>query len=885
MPLFVGVALLATFTSGKKDDLKYKNPSYSISERVVDLVSRMTLEEKVAQLDMLRGQDVLIDAKTLNKENVAKYLENNTLGSIHDFYPVDAEIANELQRHVMENSRLGIPIIFIEEALHGYNGPGSTNFPIPLANAATWDTTMVRNTAAAIAAETRAHGVHFVLGPNLDLAREIRWGRVEETFGEDAYLSSRMAVNMVKGLQGDTLASDNSVAAEPKHFVIHGIPENGKNSAPPHIGEREARTDHMYTFEKAVTEGKAKGIMAAYHEIDGIPSASNKWTLTDVLRGEWGFDGFVVSDLGAVNQQISSHKTAANAKEAISASINAGLNMQFYDFSYDVFQSTIIECVGDGTISMETLDRAVSDVLRVKFELGIFDNPYTDPSLIARRHNCPEHQQLAKDMALNAITLLKNDNNTLPFSPEVKHITLVGNLADYSAVGGYSPTGSKAVTVYEALKKRFGNDVVIDLISSDVSKNFTTLTGKNLFQDKDATKVGLKVEYFNNTELTGTPVFTTIGSDLSPYWHNLSPAPGVNENNFSARWSGYLNVPFDGAYEFSLVADDRAKIYINDKLLIDVWDYNKKNKRGVATVDLKAGTTSIKVEFSELDEFAAIGTQWRIAEMGSSDALFGQIAESAAKADVVIAVVGENMAEVGEGKDKADLSLSEFDKSIVEAAVASGKPTATVLFNGRPIILTNIIDTAPAILEAWYPGESGGDAICDIIFGDFNPTGHLTMTFPKDQNMLPSYYSRRPSSGRDYVDGDGKDVNFSFGHGLSYTTFDYSNLKVVESASISDDVMVSVDVTNSGDRDGADVVQLYMRDVVSSTTTPVIALKGFSKVFVKAGETKTVTMKLTPEHFSLINREMKRVVEPGEFIIMIGRSSSDIVLKETITLK
>ncbi len=870
------------FLASCGDNIAYKNPDLAIEERVEDLVGRMTTAEKAAQLDMLRAPHVLLDYENFDSAKIAKYVDSMMIGSIHDFYPKSATLSNNLQKRAIENSRLGIPLIFIEEALHGYSGRGSTTFPVPIGNASTWDTMMLKEMGHAVARETRAHGVHFVLAPNLDLAREIRWGRVEETFGEDPYLAARMGVNLIKGMQGDDLSADDAIAAEPKHFAVHGIPENGHNTAPPYIGEREARATHLYAFEKAVKEANARGIMASYNEIDGVPAAGSHWLLTDVLRGEWDFDGFVVSDLGAIAKQLNTHKTVGTIKEAVTASVNAGLNMQFYDFSYEDFQNSILEGVEDGTIKMEQLDRMVADVLRVKFELGLFDNPYTDTTLVAKRHRSPENQKLAYDMALSSITLLKNEDNTLPFSNDVKSIALVGNLANVSALGGYSPAGAVGVTVFEALRKRFGNDVKINVVEGNLSSGFANLPAGVLFETPSSKKNGLKLEFFNNENLEGKPAYTTTTTELTSYWHNLSPAPGVDTDHFSARWSGYVNVAVAGEYEFALRAEDYGRLYINGKLLLDNWTKEDHDRQKTAKVNLKKGMNSFTMEYGEVEQFAGIVCHWRLVEMDSRATIFDDITRVARASDVVIVVTGESMAEVGEGKDKANLSISPYYQKVVEAAIKGGKPTATVLMNGRPLIIPELEAVSTALVEAWFPGESGGDAICDVLFGDYNPSGHLPISFPRNQDMLPSYYSRKPSSQRTYVDGNGQDVLYGFGHGLSYTTFEYSNLTIVQNG---DNYEVSLDVKNTGKRDGADVVQLYLNDVVSSVTTPVMELKGFSKVFLKAGETKRVSMTLAPEHFSLVNIDMRRVVEPGDFEVMIGHSSKDIVLKDTITLK
>jgi len=728
------------FVSCHSSGPAYKNAALPVEKRINDLLSRMTLEEKAAQLDMLSAANsILTKAGDIKEDSVVRFIDSMSIGSIHDFYPETAALANKIQRHAVEKTRLGIPILFIEEGLHGYCGKGSTDFPIPLGSASSWDTTMVYNIGRVIATEARAHGIHFLLCPNLDLAREPRWGRTEETYGEDVYLNSRMAVNMVKGMQGDDLKNDNAVVAEPKHFGIHGIPENGSNTGPVYIGEREARSTHLYVFEKAVTEGKAHGIMAAYHDIDGIPCVSNPWLLTDLLRKEWGFDGMVVTDLGAIRRLLEPHYTAENPKDAISQAINAGVDMQFYDFPHSVFQKSVVEAAKDGTIPKEKLDRAVAAVLRVKFELGLFDNPYTDESLLANVFHSADHQELALEAGRKSIVLLKNEGNLLPLKKNIKRLALIGNLATVSSIGGYVPREAKGVTVYEGLKKKFGETVQINLIQPDNS---------------------------------------------------------------------------------------------NSKEYCD------------------------------------------------------RITRAVAASDAAIVVLGETDREVGEGKDRQNLNLNPADVEMLQAAAKGGKPFVSVLLNGRPLVFAPVAENSAAILEAWFPGESGGDAIADVLFGNYNPSGKLTVSLPKYQGQLPDYYSKKPSSFRNYKDGNGEPL-YAFGHGLSYSTFEYSNLKITPAEpAIKDVITVNVDVKNTGAVDGTETVQLYVRDKIASVTTPEKALKGFSQVFLKAGETKTVTMLIRPEeHLWLINQQMKRVVEPGEFEFMIGASSSDIKLKQTINLK
>ncbi|MDR0559374.1 MAG: glycoside hydrolase family 3 C-terminal domain-containing protein [Prevotellaceae bacterium] len=878
----------------------YKDASQPVERRVNDLLKRMTVEEKAAQMDMANAASIL-DAATgqISSEKMDSMMKHNTLGSIHDLYPVSATVCNDIHKYVRENTRLGIPPIMIEEGLHGYQGAGSTTFPIPLGNACTWDTTLMYRIGKAIATEARAHGIHLILGPNLDLAREPRWGRVEETFGEDMYLSSRMAVNIVKGMQGESLKDGDAVIAEPKHFGIHGIPENGSNLSPVYIGEREARATHLYIFEKAVREAGARGVMAAYHEIDGVPVAGNRWLLTDVLRNEWGFKGIVISDLGAIALQYDKHRTAASPEDAIVSSVNAGMNMQFYDYPHKKYAAAIVEGVKSGKISQATLDRAAGDVLRAKFELGLFDNPFTDTTLTGKVHHSPEHRQLAYDAARASIVLLKNDAATLPLKKDIRRIAVVGRLANISSLGGYSPSGAKGVTIIEALRKRFGDKVEIEWLNGDISPNFTDIPAsvlapqtKYVSQNMPLAEVaaggehGLFAEYFNNLDFSGAPAYTAIDPALSHYWHNLSPAPGVDMNSFTARFSGTITAPASGIYEISLIANNYGRLYLDGKLIIDNWDDRMTEITVTARVYLEKGRpVPIRSEYGKLSDFAGQRIKWKYVGGASLADINRATTQAAARADAVIVVIGESSDEVGEAKDRQHLSPNPIDVGMVRAAAASGKPVTTVLLNGRPLILNEVAEASQAIVEAWFPGEAGGEAVVDVLFGDCNPSGKLTMSFPKSEGQLPIYYSRKSSASRTSIDGS-PDPLYAFGHGLSYSTFEYSNLSVSpESPTVRDAITVSLDVRNTSGTAGVETVQLYVRDVVSSVTTPVMALKGFARVRLEAGETRRVKMQLTPEHLSLINIDMKRVVEPGVFDLMLGSSSADIRLTKSINVE
>ena len=724
----------------------YKDPHLSIDRRVEDLLSRMTMEEKIRQLDMYWGKEVADmggpdggghEAVAWNPQKTAASLGAGGAGSIHDLYPLTAAITNDIQRYAMEKTRLGIPVLFIEEGLHGFSGLGSTSFPIPLQLAGAWDTALLFDAGRAIATETRAQGIDMLLAPVLCLPRDPRWGRTEETYGEDTYLDARNAVAMVKGLQGGDVSRPDAVISEPKHFAVHGVPEAGSNTAPVNMGEREVRSSFLPVFEAAVREGGALSMMAAYSELDGIPCVDNKWLLTDILRREWGFKGFVLSDLGAVKMSLETHHVAASIPDALAQALKAGLDMQFYDWPHAEFMQAMKTAVSRGMLTTEQLDRPVRDVLRVKFLLGLFDHPYTDTTLRARVLHTPAHRELALRAAGESICLLKNEGGLLPLRSDVRHIAVIGPLAVSTYPGGYSNPQARAISILDGLRERAGS--------------------------------GLSIRY---------------------------------EQGYSADTSGQDLLP------------------------------------------------------------AAI--------------------EAVKQADVAIVALGEDPALVGEGKDRAHLGLSEQQMRLIQSVMATGKPVVVLLCNGRPLCIGWIAAHVPTIVETWFSGEQGGVAIADVLLGRTNPSGKLPMSFPRSEGQIPFYYDHKPSSGHRYVDEKDTPL-FPFGYGLSYTQFAYSNLKVTPvTIPVGASADIGVTVTNTGPVAGAEVAQLYIRDLVSSVTTPQIALKGFSRVMLNPGESRVLHFHLGPDQLELWNRDMKRVVEPGEFNIMVGSSSADIRLTDSL---
>jgi beta-glucosidase len=864
----------------------YQNPRANVEERIRDLLGRMTLEEKAAQMDQYHGclsfadrtfpthhTAMARDGGRLVMERVERILGDRGVGCIHDLYPPDAEPINQLQRYARERTRLGIPILFSEEALHGLCGPGNTIFPQAIALAATWNRDLVRRTGQAIARELRAYGIHESFSPVLDIAREPRWGRQEETFGEEPHLAARLGVAIVQGMQGGNLARDDAIVAEPKHFAAHGISRGGLNTASAHCGERELRTVHLAPFEAAVREGGARGIMVAYHSIDGIPCSSNPWLLTEVLREEWGFRGLVRSDLGAVRRLDWAHRTAADLDTCIRQSVEAGLDMQYYDFDHAAYQESIVRQVREGRLAESAVDRAVAAVLRVKFELGLFEQPLTDPRLVAARVRCPEHAAVALAGAREAITLLRNENHLLPLRPGLRRIAVLGPNAAAARLGDYSPTvhGFEPVTVLAGLRARVGPATEILHVQGCgvLARELHPIPGARLFHE-DGVTPGLRGEYFANLDLVGKPVVTRADSEINHNWAFTAPAGGVPINAFSVRWTGLL-VPdetFDGYLGTSSL--DSMRLWVDDRLLTDGWGRgrNTNTNLGHPFHFEKGRAHRIRVEYKRDHSGIQIVLGWN---HGDDD--LARAVEAARNADVAIVCVGDSRETCGEGRERTSLSLPGRQHELVRAVHATGTPVVLVVQAGRAMTLGWEAENVPAILHAWFPGEQGGTAIAEALCGDINPGGRLPLTFPRSLGQLPLYLGipRYGTSG--YIDGD-REPLYPFGFGLSYTTFAYANLRADRTRlPAGESLVVSVDVTNSGGRAGDEVVQLYLSDRVSSVVRPDRELAGFERIHLAAGETRTVSFTLGPAAMRLLDRGMHWVVEPGMFDVFVGGDS------------
>ena len=746
--MFIRVALVLVVMSlsfqSVAPQLPYKNPNLSVDERVADLLKRMTLEEKVAQLVCIwpRGRD-LKRAELINGlGQVARQQEKKGPRE-------GAAYANATQKWLVENTRLGIPAIFHDEILHGHMAQGSTSFPQPLALASSWDLDLVTKVFRAGALETRLRGSQQVLGPNLDLGREPRWGRTEETYGEDPYLVSRMGVAVIKAIQGDGPTINNEhVLATAKHFAAHGQPEGGTNVAPANFSERTVREVFLPSFEAAVKEANVSSVMASYNELDGVPSHMNRWLLDKVLRQEWGFKGHVVADYYAITQLVDLHKVAGTKLEAAKLALEAGVDIELPD--PDVYQY-IFQLIAQRKISPATIDQAVARNLRAKFLVGLFENPYVDPERTVAVTNSAAHRELAAEAARRSIVLLKNENSLLPLDrSKVKTLAVIGPNAARVHLGGYSDDPGRGVSVLQGVTDKAGPHI--------------------------------KVVYAEGCKIT------------------------KEGGNWFADTS---NLPNE--------AEDRK--------------------------------------------------------------LIAEAVETAKSADVALLVLGGNEDTNKEAwadnhlGDRDTLELVGRQNDLVRAVLATGKPTVVMLINGGPLSINYIAENVPAILEGFYLGQETGIGVADVLFGDFNPAGKLPISFPRSVGQLPIYYNQKPSARRGYLWAD-KSPLFPFGHGLSYTTFSYGKPNVSPAQMAPNgQAKVRVDITNTGKRAGDEIVQLYIRDLVSSVTRPIKELKDFKRISLHPGETKTVEFTITPDKLWFYDLNMKRVVEPGMFEIMVGPSS------------
>lgn len=758
-----------------QNQLPYQNPTLSVKERTDDLIGRMTLEEKVGQLlcplgwEMYDKQGNQVSYSTKYKELInqkhagmlwatfradpwtKKTLENGLTPELA------AHAANALQRYIKENTRLGIPIFLAEEAPHGHMAIGTTVFPTGIGQAATWNPALLEKMGEVTAKEVRLQGGHISYGPVLDLSRDHRWSRVEESYGEDPVLTARSGAAIVKGLGGGNLQKEYSTIATLKHFIAYGIPEGGHNGNASSVGERELREVFLPPFKKTIDAG-ALSVMSAYNSIDGVPCTSNKFLFTDILHREWLFKGFSVSDLGSIEGIMGSHRVARSYQEAAVLAMQAGLDVDLGSNAY----IHLTEAVKQGELNEEIINQAVARVLSLKFEMGLFDNPYVDPAKARNGVKTKEHIAVARQLAQESVTLLENRDNVLPLKKNIK-VAVIGPNADnqYNMLGDYTAPQdeSSIITVRKGIENKIG------------SQNITYVKG-------------CAIRDTNNLEIDQA-VAAAHKSDVI-----VAVVGGSSARDFKTKY---------------------------------------------------------------IETGAAVATNENISDMES-----------------------------GEGFDRSTLDLLGKQSDLLQALKATGKPLIVIYIQGRPLNMNWASEYANALLCAWYPGQEGGNAIADVLFGDYNPAGRLPISVARSVGQLPVHYNKRNPVGHNYVEISSEPL-YTFGYGKSYTTFEYNNLTINKKDQNQYDVSISV--TNTGTYDGDEVIQLYLRNHFASVSQPNMQLKHFERIHLKKGESKTVSFTLTDEDFSVINMEMKRVVEPNStFTIMIGSSSKDIRQKQDIEL-
>jgi len=784
----------------KNGKYAYWDASLPVSQRVDDLLSRMTLDEKIAQLQARWGFEVL-GPSGLDKKKLEQLLPHG-IGQISRIAGmlmlppyISAWLINSIQRYVGKHTRLGIPVIVHEECLSGLQARDATSFPQIIGLASTWEPELAGRMTDVIRQQMRAVGVCQGLSPVLDIARDPRWGRTEETYGEDPYLVARMGAEYIRGLQGEDLRQ--GVVATIKHFIGYSASEGGLNWAPPHIDDRELREVFAKPFEAAIRVAKVRSVMNAYNEINGVPCGISREVLQGLLREKLGFEGYVVADYMAVATAYTYHHAVETMQDAGVRALQAGLDTELP--TVEAYGDLLKQAVGSGKIDEGTIDISVKRILKAKFELGLFENPMVKIRKIKPLYARQSSRDLAAEIAQKSIVLLKNRDNLLPLDKDISSIAVIGPNADSirNMLGDYS-----------YLSQLEG---VLDFL---LNPN-TVMTGEVSAQEK---KQALRF-YKEILEADDTEAFA--------------------------------KKIYDGPTVFEAV---KQKALHKDMV---------RYAQGCGILDPS--------------------------EEGIPEAV-----ELAQNADLVILVVGDRCGlkkdcTSGEARDRIDITLPGVQEKLVRSVAATGKPIVLVLINGRPVSLPWAAEHIPAIIEAWVPGEQGGNAIADILFGDKSPGGKLPITFPRCVGQIPVYYNRKPSGGRSNWHGDYVDCptspQYEFGYGLSYTRFSYSELNI-SPAKVENGGTVSISflVTNSGDRDGDEVVQLYVHDKEADVTRPVKELAGFKRIHLKAGQRGKIEISITLSQLGFLNRAGDFVVEPGTIEVMIGSSSQDIRLRGEFTI-
>jgi beta-glucosidase len=829
----------------------YKDSTASIKDRVDDLVAQMTLVEKVSQM-------------------------------VHDAPGIE---------------RLGVPAYnWWNECLHGVGRAGiATVFPQAIGLAATWNVDLMHQVATATSDEARAkhhdalrkgiHKQYFGLtfwSPNINIFRDPRWGRGQETYGECPYLTARIGIAFVKGLQGNDTKYLKLVAT-PKHYAVHSGPEPDRHTFNAIVDERDLRETYLPHFEACVKEAGAYSIMGAYNRTNGEACCASPTLLEKILREEWGFDGYVVSDCAAIYDIYAHHKIVDTPEEAAALAVKNGCELN----CGEVYPA-LLDAVEQGLISESTIDRALKRLFTARFRLGMFDPPEQVPyaQIPYEVVDSPKHREMALQAARESIVLLKNESSLLPLQKDIGSIAVIGPNADNDEVllGNYSGTPAEPVTPLEGIRKAVSHETKVTYAQGcDLAQGLPILNviPQDYLRPADAASAdgqsGLAAAYYPNPQLKDEPALVRIDPLIDFVWKATTPITGQIADPFSVRWTGTLVPPESGTYNLGIRGCSGYRLYLDDKPVVELETWYGPITR-IAELELEAGRAyELRLEYvyHNFDHDPVVQLMW---SLPSANSLTKAI-EAASNADVVVLALGLSPAVEGEempieapgfkGGDRVDIGLPSPQEELLKQLHTLGKPIVLVLLNGSALAINWAAENVPAIVEAWYPGQAGGDAIADVLFGDYNPAGRLPVTFYKSLEDLPPFEDYR-MEGRTYRYFRGEPL-YAFGHGLSYTTFAYSNLQLSAKAIARDKtITISADVQNTGARAGDEVVQLYISNLTASVPTPIRQLASFERVHLEPGETKTVAFTLTPRQLSVIDDEGQRVVEPGEFRIAVG---------------
>lgn len=851
----------------------YKDSTQAIDLRVQDLLSRMTLEEKFWQVFMIPsdgdttggkfshgifGLQVSAGSKGDDGGQLLSYNTNQSAIEV-------AQKINDLQYYFVTKTRLGIPIIPFDEALHGLVRQGATAFPQAIGLAATFDTSLIHQVAGAIAEECKERGIRHILSPVINLATDVRWGRTEETYGEDPYLTTQMGIAFIQSFE------KRGIITTPKHFVAN-VGDGGRDSYPIYASEWYMNQTHFVPFIGAINKAGARSIMTAYNSYNGTACSANEWLLTQKLKKDWAFKGFVISDANAVGGEVVLHQTAETYSQSGAHAINAGLDVIFQtDYSH---AALFYPAFTDGSLNLKRLDDAVSRVLRVKFELGLFEQPYIAlPDSILNL----KHRELAQQVAEKSFVLLKNHNALLPLLAKNTRIALFGEDAVLARLGGYSGPGNNLISILDGLKNEFSNITYQEVVSYKDSL-FEAIPSAYL---NHANKFGLLGRYYNNPHFEGEPILIRDDKQVDFSWTLFGPNDQTGNHFYSVVWNGELIAPASGKYSIGLAGNDGYKMYLNEQLIVDRFE-KTGNHSDLIPIQLEQGKSyPIRIEFYEPKGNGIIQLIWNYGKQLNWEKDLKTAQKITRKSDVAIVVAGIHE---GEFQDRASLALPGNQEALIKALRETGKPVIVLLIGGSAITMTSWIDKADAVVCLWYPGEMGGKAVANLISGKINPAGRLPITYPMNEAQLPLTYNHLPTGRSDSYHNLSGEPLFPFGYGLSYTTFSYTNPVLFEDTLNSNSsTTLQFELTNTGNRAGEEVVQLYLKPIHTTNAQPILRLAGFQRVLLNAKEVKTIQFEIYSQLFQIQNGTNTPQLETGEYELLLGSSSKNLkILKRII---